>query len=60
MKNTTPTPPVYTLDCDYYNRNFNSLDDLLEDILSSGMDPSYNILKNGHDTEELASEYFSH
>ena len=60
MKNTTTTAPVYTLDCPYYHRNFDNIDDLLEDILSSGMDPSYNILKNGHDTEELASDYLSY
>jgi hypothetical protein len=35
---------MYTLDCSYYKKFFYTLDDLLADVIKSGMDPSYNIL----------------
>jgi hypothetical protein len=40
---------MYTLKCSYYKKSFNNIDDLLNDIISTGMDPNYQILyvKNG-------------
>jgi hypothetical protein len=38
---------MYTLRCGYYTKSFNTLAELLADILDSGMDPNYEILKNG-------------
>jgi len=35
----------YSLDCKYYTRQFPTLDALLNDILDSGQDPNYEILK---------------
>ena len=35
----------YSLDCKYYTRQFPTLDELLNDILASGQDPNYGILK---------------
>ena len=46
----------YSLDCSYYNKKFESLDELLDDIASSGMDPNYEITCNGINTGELAIE----
>ena len=42
----------YSLDCSYYNKKFITLDELLDDIASSGMDPNYEITFNGKGTGE--------
>ena len=44
----------YSLDCSYYNKKFITLDELLDDIASSGMDPNYEITFNGKPTGEMA------
>jgi|TARA_R110000782_G_C14494180_1_gene377725 hypothetical protein len=44
----------YTLDCKYYDKEFSSIDELIEDVTISGMDPNYEILKNGIKTGEDA------
>jgi len=46
----------YSLDCKYYTRQFPTLEDLLSDILDSGQDPNYEILKNGRSTMLTAAE----
>jgi hypothetical protein len=38
---------MYSLDCNYYRKEFNSINELVEDVISSGMDPSYEITLNG-------------
>ena len=45
---------MYSLDCDYYDREFQSIGELLDDIMASGMDPNYNITKDGVATGETA------
>ena len=47
---------MYSLDCDYYHKEFNSLDKLLDDIVISGMDPNYKITKDGRSIGETAWE----
>jgi hypothetical protein len=44
----------YTLDCEYYEKEFDSLGELLTDIEESSMDPNYEILCNGEGTGETA------
>ena len=44
----------YSLDCSYYDKEFDSLDELIDDIASSGMDPNYEITCNGNSTGEEA------
>ena len=46
----------YSLDCSYYDKEFDSIDELIDDIASSGMDPNYEITKNNKGTGELAIE----
>ena len=46
----------YSLNCSYYDKEFNSIDELIDDIASSGMDPNYEITCNGINTGELAIE----
>jgi hypothetical protein len=47
---------MYSLKCAYYDREFNLLIDLINDVISSGMDPNYEITLNGHGTGELLAE----
>jgi hypothetical protein len=44
---------MYSLDCKYYKKKFNTVTELLEDVVSSGMDPNYEITRNGHGTGEM-------
>jgi hypothetical protein len=45
---------MYSLDCQYYKKKFNTLTELLDDIIISGMDPNYEITRNGKPTGEFA------
>ena len=47
----------YSLDCSYYTKSFSDVNDLINDIISSGMDPNYEITWNGVSTMEIASDY---
>ena len=47
----------YSLDCSYYNKSFSDVNDLINDIISSGMDPNYEITWNGIPTSEMASDF---
>ncbi len=47
---------MYSLDCPYYNEEWNSLNELIDDIVSSGMDPNYEITLNGFGTGETLFE----
>jgi hypothetical protein len=44
---------MYSLDCVYYTKTFPTLDQLIDDVISSGMDPNYEITKDGKGTGEL-------
>ena len=45
---------MYSLNADYYDKEFDSLIDLIDDVATSGMDPSYEITFNGQSTGEKA------
>ena len=36
---------MYGLNCSYYTKTFSTIGQLVDDILSSGMDPNYEITK---------------
>jgi len=47
---------MYSLKCSYYDKSFRSIEELIDDVILSGMDPNYEITKNGKGTgEELIS-----
>ena len=48
---------MYSLDCSYYEKEFMYLDELIDDIKVSGMDPNYEITFNGISTSEMAIDY---
>ena len=43
---------MYSLNCSYYTESFDTIDKLIDDVVSSGMDPNYEITKNGIPTGE--------
>ena len=45
---------MYGLDCNYYEKLFSTIDELIADVIQSGMDPNYEILRNGKPTGEMA------
>ena len=43
---------MYSLDCSYFDKEFSSIDALLEYCVENGMDPNYEITFNGKGTGE--------
>ncbi len=48
---------MYSLKCKYYTKEFNSLDDLIDDVMTSGMDPSYEVTCDGAGIGENAIDF---
>jgi hypothetical protein len=48
---------MYSLDCNYYSKEFSTFDELIDSIMASGMDPNYEITFNGKPTGELAIDH---
>lgn len=51
------TKNVWSLECKYYTKTFNTLNELIDDVMISGMDPNYMITKNGKSIGEEAIEH---
>ena len=47
---------MYSLDCNYYKKEFNTMDELINDVMMSGMDPNYEITRDGKKTGEQVIE----
>ena len=43
---------MFSLDCKYFDKKFPSVSSLVNYVISSGMDPDYEITKNGVPTGE--------
>jgi hypothetical protein len=54
---TTKNTSGYGLKCSYYTKTFPTLDELIEDIVISGMDPNYKITVDGKVTNEKAWDH---
>jgi len=37
---------MYSLDCSYFDREFHTINELIDHIINFGMDPNYEITKN--------------
>jgi hypothetical protein len=48
---------MYSLDCDYFEKEFDSIDELLEYVMDNGIDPNYGVTKNGKQTGEMLIDY---
>ena len=45
---------MYSLNCEYYEQEFDTLNELIQDVMTSGMDPNYYITIDGKVTTEMA------
>ena len=48
---------MYSLKCEYYNRKFFTINELIDDIISSGMDPNYEVTKDGFGIRENVIDF---
>lgn len=48
---------MYSLNCSYYEKSFPNLNLLLEDVITSGMDPNYEITVDGKGTGEMLADH---
>ena len=51
---------MYSLNCSYYEKEFTSIDELLDDVMYSGMDPNYEITRYGVSTGETLADLISY
>ena len=47
---------TYSLNSPYYTKEFSSINELIKDVIESGMDPNYEITLNGKATGELLAD----
>jgi len=38
---------MYSLKCNYYDKEFPTIDELINNVMESGMDPNYEVTFNG-------------
>ena len=38
---------MYSLKCNYYDKEFPTIDELINNVMESGMDPNYEVTLNG-------------
>jgi len=48
---------MYSLDCKYYEAEFDTLQELIDNIIESGMDPNYEVTQNGVGIGEDAFDF---
>ena len=50
---------MYSLDCDYYKKKFETLEELIGDVIISGMDHHKEVTEDGIGICELALDFLS-
>lgn len=48
---------MYSLDCSYFDKEFESITELIEHCKESGMDPNYEITEDGEGIGEILIDY---
>jgi hypothetical protein len=48
---------MYSLNCSYYDKEFETINELVNDVMASGMDPNYEITKDGKGIGEEAIDF---
>jgi len=48
---------MYSLKCKYFDREFDTLGELINNILESGMDPNYEVTRDGAGIGENAIDF---
>ncbi len=51
------TKDMYGLDCSYYTKEFPTLEELITDVMESGMDPCYEVTHNGVGMQQELIEF---
>lgn len=51
---------MYSLKCSYYKHEFKSINELINHIMESGMDPNYMITKDGKSIGSEAIDYITY
>ena len=51
---------MYSLNCDYYTAEFPTIGDLIAHIMISGMDPNYEITRDGKGIGEQATAFIQY
>jgi hypothetical protein len=51
---------MYSLKCGYYTREFTTLDELIDDIITSGMDPNHEVTRDGKGIGEKAIDFIQY
>jgi hypothetical protein len=48
---------MFSLKCSYYTKQFSSINELVQDVITSGMDPNYLVTFNGESIGEEVIDY---
>ena len=48
---------MYSLKCDYYTKEFPTLEELIDDVMASGMDPNHEVTRDGKGIGEDAIDF---
>jgi hypothetical protein len=48
---------MYSLKCKYYTKEFPTLEALIDDVMASGMDPNYEVTRDGRGIGESAIDF---
>ena len=48
---------MYGLDCSYYTKEFPTIEELITDVMESGMDPCYEVTHNGVGMQQELIEF---
>ncbi len=48
---------MWSLKCDYYTKEFPTLDQLIDDVILSGMDPNHEVTRDGEGIGEEAINF---
>jgi len=48
---------MYSLDCNYYKKSFSTLQELIDDVQNSGMDPNYEVTRDAKCIGERAIDF---
>ncbi len=51
---------MYSLNCSYFNEEYTSINELVNDVISRGQDPSYEITYNGVGIGEDCVDFIVH
>jgi len=51
---------MYSLNCSYFKKEYSTINELVNDVIVSGMDPNYEITKNGVGIGEDCVDFIIH